>query len=121
MAQTTVSTDLLQPLEILTQLAVHAVGQHLRVLAVDDVALSVEEPRGDLVLRRVLDDCDDAFEFFGGDFTGTVVYGKRGSVHRSPFFCGGFEIALHYACGGVLGFSYRLLRSTSAFLHTKLE
>ena len=62
--QTTMRTDLLQPLQVLTQLAVHAVGQDLAVLAVHDVALPVEEPDGDFVLSRVLDDGDDAFEFF---------------------------------------------------------
>jgi hypothetical protein len=72
--KTTVGTDLLQTLQIFTQLALHAVGQHLRVLAVDDVALSVEEPAGDLVLSRVLNDGDDTLEFFRGDFTGTFSY-----------------------------------------------
>ena len=64
------STNLLQPLQILAQLAVHTVGQHLRVLAIHNVALSVQKPGGDFVLRGVLDDGDYAFEFFGGDFTG---------------------------------------------------
>ena len=62
--QATMCTDLLQPLQVLTQLAVHTVGQDLAVLAVHDVALTVEEPDGDFVLGRVLDDGDDAFEFF---------------------------------------------------------
>lgn len=66
------STDLLQSFQILTKLAFHAVGQNLCVLAVDDVALSVEEPCWDLVLCRILDDCDDSLEFFGCDFTGSV-------------------------------------------------
>lgn len=64
--------DLLQTFQILTQLAFHAVCQHLGVLAIDDIALSVQEPLGDLVLGRVLDDGDNSLEFFGGDFTGTV-------------------------------------------------
>ncbi len=64
--------DLLQPLEIVTQLAVHAVGKDLAVLAVHDVALAIEEPGGDLVLGRGLDDGDDALEFFGGKFAGAV-------------------------------------------------
>lgn len=64
--------DLLQPLQVLTQLAVHAVGQHLAVLAIHDVALTIEEPAGDLVLRGVLDDGDDALEFFGGEFAGAA-------------------------------------------------
>ncbi len=71
-SQTTMGADLLQALQILTQLALHAVGQDLVVLAVDDVALSVEEPAGDLVLGRVLDDGDNSFEFFRSDFTGSA-------------------------------------------------
>jgi hypothetical protein len=62
----------LQTLEILAQFALHVVGQDLRVLAVDDVVLAIEEPGGDFVLGGVLDDGDDAFEFFGGDFTGAA-------------------------------------------------
>ncbi len=43
-SETTVSVDLLQALQIVTELRVDAVRQYLRVLAVDDIALSVEEP-----------------------------------------------------------------------------
>jgi hypothetical protein len=71
-AETTVGADLLQALEIITELGVDAVGQDLRVLAVDNVALSVEEPGGDLVLGRVLDDGDNSLKLFGGKFTGAV-------------------------------------------------
>lgn len=70
--ETAVSADLLEALEIVTQLGVDAVGEDLRVLAVDDVALPVEEPRGDLVLGGVLDDGDDTLELFGGELTGTA-------------------------------------------------
>jgi hypothetical protein len=70
--ETTVSTNLLQALQVLTELAVDVVGQNLVVLAIHDVALSVEEPGGDLVLGRVLDDCDDTLKLFGCEFTGTV-------------------------------------------------
>ena len=76
--QTTVGADLLQPLQVLAQLAVDAIGQDLRVLAVDDVALPVEEPGRDLVLGRVLDDRDDALEFFRRELTGAV--GRKGCV-----------------------------------------
>ena len=72
MSQTTVGPDLLQALEVITELGVDTVSQDLGVLAVDNVALSVEEPRGDLVLRGVLDDGDDSLELFGGELTGTV-------------------------------------------------
>jgi hypothetical protein len=71
-SQTTVHTDLLHALQIFTQLGVDAVGEDLAVLAVDDVALSVEEPGGDLVLGWILHDGDDALEFFGGEFTGAA-------------------------------------------------
>jgi hypothetical protein len=43
-AETTVSADLLQALEIITELGVDTVGEDLVVLAVDNVALPVEEP-----------------------------------------------------------------------------
>ena len=71
-SQTPMSPNLLQSLQILAQLAVHAISQDLAVFAIDDVALSVEKPAGDLVLRRVLDDCDDALEFFRSEFTGAA-------------------------------------------------
>ena len=70
MAETAVGADLLEALEIVAELRVDAVGQDLRVLAVDNVALSVEEPRGNLVLGGVLDDGDDALELFRGKLTG---------------------------------------------------
>jgi hypothetical protein len=69
--KTTVSADLLQALEIITELGVDTVGENLVVLAIDDIALSVEEPGGNLVLGGVLDDGDDALKLFGGEFTGT--------------------------------------------------
>lgn len=71
--QTTVGADLLQALKILTELAVQTVGQNLGVLAIDDIALSVEEPGGDLVLGGVLEDGDDTLEFFGGELTSAVI------------------------------------------------
>ena len=63
--ETTVSTNLLQPLQVITELRVDTVGQNLRVLAIDDVPLPVQEPRGDLELRGVLDDGDDTLELIG--------------------------------------------------------
>ena len=74
MTETTVGTDLLQALEVLTELAVETVGDNLGVLAVDDVALSVQEPRGDLVLGGGLEDGDDALKLFGGKLTSTIRY-----------------------------------------------
>jgi hypothetical protein len=37
----------------------------LGVLAIDDIALTIEEPGWDLILRRVLEDGDNTLEFFG--------------------------------------------------------
>lgn len=68
--ETTVGADLLEALKIVTELRVDTVGQDLRVLAVDNIALSVEEPGGDLVLGGVLDDGDNTLELFGGELTG---------------------------------------------------
>jgi hypothetical protein len=102
--ETTMSADLLQALKIITELGVDTVSENLGVLAVDNVALSVEEPGWDLVLGWVLDDGDDALELFGGKFTGTVF-----SIRWCSIRCFHSYIA------------YRLLRSTSAFLQTKLE
>jgi len=47
------SSDLLEAFQVLTDLAVEYVGQGLRVLAVLDVLLPVEEPVWNLVLARV--------------------------------------------------------------------
>ena len=52
--QTTVSTDFLQTLQILTDLVVQDVGHHLVGLTVLVIPLSVEEPIRDLVLAWVL-------------------------------------------------------------------
>lgn len=82
--ETAVGADLLEALEVLTHLAVQAVGDNLRVLAVGDVALSVQEPRGDLVLGWGLEDGDDALELFGGELTSTVV---RTFISTSDCFC----------------------------------
>ena len=67
-------TDLLKPLQVLPQLAVHAVGQDLRVLAIHDVALTIEEPCRDFVLRGVLDNGNDTLELFRCDLTGSTSY-----------------------------------------------
>ncbi len=42
--ETTVGTDLLEALQVLTELRVDTVGEDLGVLAVNDITLPVEEP-----------------------------------------------------------------------------
>jgi len=71
--ETTVSTDLLQALKILTHLVVKTVGQDLGVLAINNILLSVKEPVGDLVLAGVLEDSDDTLQFFVGKLTSSLV------------------------------------------------
>ena len=86
--ETTVRADLLEALEILTVLAVETVGKDLVVLAVHDIALSVQEPGGDLVLGGVLEDGDNALEFFGGKFTGTMRSSLDGLFSIIGWVCG---------------------------------
>ena len=73
MPQTSMRTDLLQTFQILTKLAVHSVGQDLRVLAIHNIALSVEEPGGNFVIGGILDDGDNTLEFFGCDLTSSIT------------------------------------------------
>jgi hypothetical protein len=72
-SETTVSADLLEALKILTELGVDTVGENVGVLAIDDIALSVDEPCRDLVLGGVLEDGDDSLELFGGELTSALV------------------------------------------------
>jgi len=69
--QTTVSADLLQSLEILTQFVFQHVGRNLGEFAVFDVFLSVQEPIGDLVLTGVGHDGDQFLDLLFGEFSGT--------------------------------------------------
>ena len=50
MSETSVSSDLLQSLEILSELGVEGIGDKLGPGSVSDVSLSVEEPFGDVVI-----------------------------------------------------------------------
>ena len=52
--QTAMSADLLQTLQVLTDLVVQDVGHHLVSLAILHVPLSVKEPVWNFVLARIL-------------------------------------------------------------------
>lgn len=69
MTQSTMGANLLQPLQVLAQFTFHPVGQYLRVLAIYNVSLTIEEPCWDFVLGRIIDDGYDPFEFFGCYFS----------------------------------------------------
>ena len=72
MPETTVRTDLLQTLQVITQLRVDRVGENLAVLAVDNVPLPVQEPHRDLELCRVLDDSDKTLQLIRVELAGTT-------------------------------------------------
>lgn len=72
--ETTVVTDLLETLKILTHLVVKTVGEDLGVGTVLDILLPVKEPGGDLVLQGVLDDVDDTLKLLVGELTSALVH-----------------------------------------------
>lgn len=49
------------------------VSQSVVVLTVSNVSLTVQEPSWDLVLSWVLHDLNNSFQFFLGQFTGSLV------------------------------------------------
>ena len=99
--ETTVRPDLLQPLKVVTDLRVHSVGKDLRVLAIDDILLPVEEPSWNFILCRILNDCNNSLQLVRVKVTSTEKELLALAEH-------GFSI------------SHRLVRSTSAFLQTML-
>jgi hypothetical protein len=66
-----VGPDLLQPLDVITQLLVNNVGNNVQVLSVSDVLPPVQEPGGNLELSRVLHDGNDSLELIGVELSGT--------------------------------------------------
>lgn len=70
--QTTMDTNLLHALKVLTQLVVQIVGKKLAKLAILDILATIQEPVGNLVLTRILHDRDDAFQVGLVQFTGAL-------------------------------------------------
>ena len=52
MSETSVASDLLHSLEIVSELGVQTVGDKLTPVAVSDVSLSVKEPLGNVVVYK---------------------------------------------------------------------
>ena len=71
--KTTVSADLLHPLNIITELGIEVLCEHLRVLARLEILLPVEEPKRDFELTGVLDDGNQLFDFISRQFSGAFV------------------------------------------------
>lgn len=72
-SDTSVGSDLLQSLQVISQLGLHVVGENVVVLTVNLVFLSVQEPGWDLVLGWVLHDGHDSLQLFLGQLSGTLV------------------------------------------------
>lgn len=80
MTETTVESNLLHPLQILSQLVIQVVGQELRVLAVLDVLLTIEKVLGDVVLQGILHDRDDTLHLFSSELTSTLAQVNLGTL-----------------------------------------
>merc|ERR1712221_20339 len=74
MSKSTVSFDLLQPLQIFTKLVLQTIGQDLRVLSIFHILWSVEIVIWDLVLSWILHDGDKSFNFFIREFTSSFIH-----------------------------------------------
>ena len=73
MSQTTMSADFLETFEVLAQLAVQPVGHHLSRGAFMHILSAVEEPCGNAVALRVLDDAHDLFNLRVVEFSCTLA------------------------------------------------
>lgn len=71
-SETSVGSDLLESLNIVSELDIKLVNEQLGVLTVGKVSLSVKEPSGNLVLTRVLDDSNDSLELLNGELTSSL-------------------------------------------------
>jgi hypothetical protein len=67
-----VGPDLLQLLNVVSQLLVDNVADDVQVLSIDDILPPVQEPSRDLELSGVLHDGDDSLELVGVELSGTV-------------------------------------------------
>jgi len=81
--KTTMGTNLLQPLEILTELVVEQISQHLTGLAVLDVTVSIQEPVRDLILPGVLHDGDKLLNLLFSKFTSSLVQRNICLLHHN--------------------------------------
>lgn len=85
-SETPVGPDLLQLLNVVTELLVDNVGDDVEVLSVDDILPPVQEPGGDLELGGVLHDGDDSLELVGVELSGTDQ-SKRSPISVVVILC----------------------------------
>ena len=71
--KTSVSSDLLEALDIVTKLGIDVLSKNLAVLSSLEILLSVEEPKGDLELTGVLDNSNNLFDLISGKLSSSLV------------------------------------------------
>jgi len=74
MSQPSMTSDFLEPLEIITELGVEGGGDDLGKFSVFDVLLSIEKPIWDLILLGMLDNSHQALDLIGRKLTGSLVH-----------------------------------------------
>ena len=72
--QTAVGTNFLQTFNIITKLGIDILCEDLHVLSGLEILLSIQEPKRNLKLARILDNCYKLFDFIGGKFSRSLVY-----------------------------------------------
>jgi hypothetical protein len=73
MTKTTMGSNLLHALNVLTQLGINVLDKNLTVLSSLEILLTIEEPEWNLELTWILDNGDKLFNLIGGEFSGTLV------------------------------------------------
>ena len=71
--KTAVGTNFLQTFNIVTKLSIDVLCEDLHVFPGLEILLSVKEPKRDLKLSGVLDNCYKLFDFIGGKFSRSLV------------------------------------------------
>jgi len=81
--QTSMSANLLQPLQVITKGSWNLVSKELGVLACFEVLLSIEKPGRNLVLCRVLENCNYFLNFLLGKFSSTFFEVNSGFLNTN--------------------------------------
>lgn len=71
--ETTVSADLLETFDIVTELGVNVLGKDLRVLSRLEILLPIQEPKWDLELTGVLDDGNKLLDLISGELSSSLI------------------------------------------------
>jgi len=72
--ETAMGTDLLHTFNVITKLGIEVLGEDLTVLSGLEILLSIQEPKRDLELTRVLDDSNELFNFISSELSSSLVH-----------------------------------------------